>query len=122
MSYPYNPFQHQQKTSKWHSKKTKVNGIKFDSMKEANRYSELVLLQRAHKISDLRTQVKFELIPTQRDANGNLIENECYYKADFVYTQNGQTVVEDVKGKPTDVYIIKRKLMLYRYGIRIKET
>ena len=121
MSYPYNPFQHQQK-NKYHAKKTEVNGIVFDSAKEAKRYSELVLMQRAHQISGLRRQVKYELIPTQRDADGNLIEKECYYKADFVYFKHGKTIVEDTKGMKTPDYIIKRKLMYYKYGIEIQEV
>ena len=107
---------------KYHNRKTIVNGHTFDSKKEANRYSELLLLERAGAIHDLRTQVKNVLIPSQRSKEtGKVIERECSYKADFVYTEGGETVVEDVKGFRTKEYIIKRKLMLHVYGIRIRE-
>lgn len=107
---------------KYHNRKTIVNGHTFDSKKEANRYSELLLLERAGAIHDLRTQVKYVLIPSQRSKEtGKIIERECSYKADFVYTEGGETVVEDVKGYRTKEYIIKRKLMLHVYGIRIRE-
>lgn len=92
------------------------DGIKHDSRKEANRWCELKLLQRAGEISDLKRQVKFELIPKQEG------ERACTYVADFVYIENGKKVVEDVKGKRTEVYKIKRKLMLWVHGIRIRET
>lgn len=109
--------------SKYNSKKTVVDGQTFDSKKEANRYKELRLLEKAGVIKDLRTQVKFKLIPAQRDeATGKVIERECSYKADFVYEEDGKTVVEDVKGFRTKEYIIKRKLLLYQYGIRIREV
>lgn len=93
------------------------------SRKEHNRAVQLKLWQRAGVISNLREQVKYVLIPTQRDAAGNLLEKECSYRADFVYTDNetGQTIVEDTKGYRTKEYIIKRKLMLMVHGIRINE-
>lgn len=109
--------------SKYNSKKTVVDGQKFDSKKEANRYQELLLLEKAGVIKNLSRQVKFVLIPSQRDESGKVIERECSYKADFVYyEEDGETVVEDVKGFRTKEYIIKRKLMLYQYGIRIREV
>ena len=103
---------------KYHSKKTIVDGKKFDSMKEAARFRELYLLQKQGYIKNLQLQVKFELIPKQKD------ERACFYIADFVYTdcETGQMVVEDVKGMRTDVYKIKRKLMLYFHGIQITEV
>jgi hypothetical protein len=107
--------------NKYYSKKVTVNGITFDSKKEANRYSELVLLERAGKIQNLERQVKFELIPYQR-IDGKVVERGCSYIADFVYQQDGKKVVEDTKGFRTQEYIIKRKLMLYLKGIRIKEV
>ena len=117
---------------KYNNKKVIVNGIKFDSQKEAKRYQELSLLEKAGAISDLQTQVKFLLIPTQyeiveRSADGRpivtrCIERECSYYADFVYFQNGEQVVEDTKGFKTPEYIIKRKLMLFKYGIKINEV
>lgn len=109
--------------TKYNNKKITVNGQVFDSKKEANRYKELLLLEKAGEIYDLRRQVKFKLIPTQRDeVTGEVVERECSYKADFVYEEDGKTVVEDVKGFRTKEYIIKRKLMLWRYGIRIMEV
>lgn len=109
--------------TKYNNKKITVDGQIFDSKKEAKRYKELRLLEKAGAIKDLRTQVKFKLIPAQRDeATGKVIERECSYKADFVYEEDGKTVVEDVKGFRTKEYVIKRKLMLWRYGIRIREV
>lgn len=123
--------------SKYGNRKTVVNGIEFDSQKEARRYQELRLLEQAGRISDLRLQVKYVLIPAQRAPSfeiyksgpnkgrrkpGKVLENECAYIADFVYTQDGNEVVEDAKGMRTAVYRIKRKLMLERYGIQIKEV
>ena len=81
------------------------------------------MLQRAGKISNLQRQVKYTLIPSQR-IDGKVVERECYYTADFVYrdTGTGKEIVEDSKGMRTKEYIIKRKLMLYKNGIRILET
>ena len=117
--------------NKYHSKKTTVNGIEFDSRKESRRYQDLLLLERAGVITDLQRQVEFVLIPTQREADiigvrggvkkGKVIELAVKYVADFVYKENNKTVVEDTKGFKTKDYIIKRKLMLYVHGIRIKE-
>lgn len=91
------------------------------SRKEHKRAVQLKLMQRAGLISNLREQVKFVLIPTQRDAEGNLLEKECSYYADFVYDKDGVTVVEDTKGFRTPEYKIKRKLMLHVHGISISE-
>ena len=107
--------------SKYCAKKVTADGITFDSRKEANRYRELVLLERAGRIQNLQCQVKFELIPSQR-VDGRVVERAVQYVADFVYTQDGKMVVEDTKGFKTKDYIIKRKLMLYRHNIRIKEV
>lgn len=107
--------------SKYGSQKITVDGIEFDSRKEAHRYSELRLMERGGLIQDLQRQVKFELIPSQR-YDGKVVERPCNYVADFVYQENGQTIVEDTKGFRTKDYIIKRKLMLYLCGIRIREV
>ena len=100
------------------------DGSKFDSQKEANRYFELRLLERAGRITKLRRQVKFVLIPAQKDKRGKILEHECSYIADFVYFDcpMGREVVEDCKGYKTDVYKIKKKMMLYFHGIPIMET
>lgn len=126
---------------KYGNRKVTVDGIEFDSQKEARRYCELKLLQRAGRISELQLQREFELIPAQYETfprfgkNGRrlqdgkrCIEKSCTYKADFAYKENGQLVVEDTKGyrDPASAgyakFVIKRKLMLWRYGIRIKEV
>lgn len=118
--------------SKYHSKKITINGITFDSRKEAKRYQELLLLERAGAISDLKRQVEYVLIPAQREPDGvgvrggiikgKTIEHAVKYVADFVYTEGEKTVVEDTKGVKTKDYILKRKMLLYFYGIRIKEV
>ena len=117
------------RTNKYKNRKVTVDGIVFDSIKEERRFQELRLLERAGAISGLRRQVKYILIPTQREPGkfgslkkGKVIEREVSYYADFVYEENGITVVEDTKGVRTKDYIIKRKLMLLNYGIRIKEV
>jgi len=107
--------------AKYGNRKVIHDGIEFDSMKEAHRYCELKLMQRAGVISDLRMQVKYDLIPSQC-IDGKVVERPVSYIADFVYKQNGQKVVEDTKGYKTPEYIIKRKLMLYVHGIRIREV
>lgn len=120
--------------SKYGATKVAVNGVVFDSKKEARRFQELVLLAKAGRITDLQTQVKFVLIPAQREPDaigprggvkpGKVIEKECSYIADFVYkdAETGEVVVEDTKGFRTKDYTIKRKLMLFVHGVRIKEV
>lgn len=107
--------------SKYRNKKTVVDGITFDSLKEAQRFKELQLLERAGEITELAIQVPFELIPKQIKANGEA-ERSVTYIADFTYWENGKFVVEDTKGFRTDTYKIKRKLMLKQHGITIKEV
>lgn len=117
--------------TKYHSRKVVRDGETFDSVKEYRRFCELSLLQKAGAITELQRQVEFELIPTQREPDtvgvrggikkGKVIELGVKYVADFVYNENGKKVVEDTKGFKTKDYIIKRKLMLYVHGIRIKE-
>ena len=126
-------------------KKNKFNARKsgrFGSQKEKQRFQELRLLERAGVIDNLRTQVKFVLIPAQREESrdvytrgpqkgkhkqGRVIEREVAYVADFVYhdINTDREVVEDVKGfkgsEAYKLYVIKRKLLLWRYGIKIKE-
>ena len=108
--------------TKYHSRKTTIDGITFDSRKEARRYQELRLMERGGLIHDLEHQVAFTLIPSQKSPQGRTIERPVTYVADFVYSQDGEQIVEDCKGVRTPAYIIKRKLMLYVHGIRIKET
>lgn len=124
--------------NKYHNKKCVYLGETFDSRKEARRYAELLLLEKAGHISDLRRQVSYELIPAQREVSsdvykrgarkgetkeGKIIEKAVCYVADFVYTDNatGKEVVEDVKGIRTKEYVLKRKMLLFLKGIRITE-
>ena len=93
-----------------------ATGYVFDSKKEFIRWCELRIMERSGVISDLKRQVKYELIPKQTG------ERACTYIADFQYYQDGNLVVEDCKGFRTDSYKIKRKLMLWVHGIKIKET
>lgn len=107
------------KCGKYGNKKTTVGDLKFDSKKEARRYEELKVLESMGKITELRRQVKFELVPKQDG------EKPVRYYADFTYQENGELVVEDVKSPATrenDTYIIKRKLMLHVHNIRIREV
>jgi hypothetical protein len=100
--------------SKYGNKKTVVDGIKFDSMAEATRYSVLKILQASGLISSLRLQVPYAIT-----VNGRKI---CRYVADFVYIEDGKEVVEDVKGMKTPVYNLKKKLMEAVFGVVILET
>lgn len=110
--------------NKYHSKRITIDGEQFDSVKEYRRWCELKLMQKAGMIRDLKRQVKFVLIPMQRDEKGKCLERECAYFADFTYrdVKTGRFIVEDTKGVKTKDYIIKRKLMLYVHGIRIQEV
>ena len=114
--------------TKYKNKKTTVFGITFDSKREADRYLILRTLERQGVIKDLRLQVRYELIPEQREPGtigpreGKVIEKACNYVADFVYVDNqGNEVVEDAKGVRTKEYRIKKKLMLWVHKIKIKE-
>jgi hypothetical protein len=121
--------------NKYKALKCTVGNETFDSRKEARRYQELTLLERAGHIQNLQRQVKYVLIPSQYKVyerygkNGQrlkdrkqLLERECSYIADFVYEINGNVIVEDTKGMKTKDYVIKRKLMLWVHGIRVKEV
>lgn len=135
------------KENKLHAEK--VEGVLLDgtpftfaSKREYKRYGELAMMVKAGEISDLQVQVKFVLIPAQREPDyidysqskrgrhvkGKLLEEELAYFADFVYRRNGETIVEDSKGyrNPASatyrIFVIKRKLMLWKFGIRIQEV
>ena len=108
------------KESKYHSRKTEVDGITFDSKKEAERYCDLRMMQKAGMIRDLVRQKYFEIIPKTDKYRA------CYYVADFVYTTyDGKEVIEDVKGYKSgqayQLFTIKKKLVYERYGIEITE-
>lgn len=118
--------------NKYHNKKTMriIDGkpVEFASKKEAERYGDLRLLERAGRIRSLERQHDFVLLPTQRDAKGEILEHAVRYRADFTYYEHDEKtgkwryVVEDVKGMRTSTYLIKRKLMLKEHGIRIREV
>lgn len=113
-----------EQVNKYHNKV--INNVfgRFDSVKEFKRYIYLLSLLKRGKIKNLKRQVTFELIPSQK-INGKVKERACTYVADFVYEQDGQQVVEDTKSAITSrhaAYIIKRKLMLFLYKIEIKEV
>lgn len=102
---------------KYNNTKIRVDGRLFDSKAEAARWQELCLLERAGEITELERQVEYELIPKQKG------ERAVKYIADFRYVDHeGKTVVEDTKGVRTPVYILKRKLLLWVHGIRIREV
>jgi hypothetical protein len=119
--------------NKYRNHKVYSDGMMFDSRKEARRYHELLLLQKTGKIRDLQRQVPFLLLPDQREPDtigkrggvhkGRIIERKTQYIADFCYydCESGQTIVEDTKGFRTPEYRLKKKMMLYFHGIRIRE-
>lgn len=120
--------------SKYHSKKVSIQGEVFDSKKEARRFLELQMLEKAGRISGLQRQKKFVLVPAQYEPEttgprggkikGKLLEREVAYYADFVYFDEEEKdfVIEDTKGVRTPEYIIKRKLMLWLNGYQIREV
>lgn len=120
------------RTPKYRNRKIERDGMTFDSKKEYNRWVELSLLEKAGEISELQRQVKLTLIPPQREPDiigkrggvkkGKLLEHEVSYIADFVYRdKDGKWIVEDTKGFRTPEYIIKRKMLLFLWGIKITE-
>jgi hypothetical protein len=107
-------FNQSEPNSKWHNVRTTLDGITFASKHEAERYAELKIERRAGEITDLELQKRFS-----RDVNGVHI---CDYVADFAYKRNGEEIVEDAKGKATELYRIKKALMLAVLGIEIVES
>ena len=122
------------KSRKYKNHKITIGNDTYDSMKEYRRYLDLLAMSMRGEISNIQRQVKFVLIPAQREPDtigarggvhkGKLLEHEIAYYADFVYTdcKTGETIVEDTKGMRTTDYILKRKMMLYFHKIRIKEV
>jgi len=115
------PTERKKRDSKYGNTQVTDAGIKFDSKAEHKRWQYLVMLEKAKEIKDLKLQVPFVLIPAQVRPSGG-IERAMTYIADFAYlTRAGAYVVEDVKGVSTDTWIIKRKLMLFVFGIEVME-
>lgn len=113
------------KANKYGAKAVTINGRAYRSKRELKRHTELQLLERAGLITDLRREVPFELLGSQRRDDGS-VEQPVTYVADYVYRdreKGGQLVVEDVKSKATRTrdYVIKRKLMLREHGITVRE-
>lgn len=112
--------------NKYHNNKIIEGGETFDSQGEYTRWCELKLLERTGSIANLRRQVRFELLPNQyrTDEKGRrrCVERSLGYVADFVYEEDGKTIVEDYKGMQTDAFRIKKKLMLYIHNIEIRLT
>lgn len=103
------------RASKYYAVSTVIDGIRFASKREARRYRQLELLQKAGEISGLCLQPRFPI-----SVNG---EHVCEYRADFSYKdKSGEVVVEDVKGVKTPVYRLKKRLVRALYGVEIKET
>jgi hypothetical protein len=137
---------HRKNNTKLNNATVTIDGITFQSIKEGQRYSELKLLEKAGNISNLELQKKYELIPAQYETvetgeyykvgakkgqpklKSVCVEQAVSYIADFVYEENGQAVVEDVKGyrdpssAPYAKFVLKRKMMLWIHGIKIKEV
>lgn len=124
------------KKNKFNAKQVSVLGKKFDSRRESARYLTLLELQNAGIICELELRKPFVLIPSQYEMTDEVykrgphrgkrkpskcIEKPVVYYADFCYKKDGATIVEDVKGKKTADYVIKRKMMLYVFGIKIQE-
>jgi len=106
------------KASKYHNRKTLVDGIQFDSQKEANRYQELLLLERAGLIRDIELQPRYDLVVNEHKIG--------FYRADFRYEVVATSIlmVEDVKSPATKtaVYCLKKKLVKALYGREIIEV
>lgn len=116
-----------EKRRKYGNAPASANGIRFDSVKEAARYQELMILQKAGRIRNLRLQVGFTITEGWTDPETGERVRPQVYKADFVYEErtNGgewENVVEDAKGYRTQTYINKKKLVESKYGVRIRET
>jgi uncharacterized protein DUF1064 len=102
--------------SKFNNRRINTPDGWFDSQRELKRWGELKLLERAGQIKNLQRQVQFELVPKSGGFRAT------YYVADFVYEEKGKTIVEDSKGFRDRVYMLKRKLMMWRHGIDVCET
>lgn len=119
-------------SSKYHAKKVVIDGIKFASKKEGDRYKFLLAALQAGEIDNLQMQVKHNLLPAQYEIGtfnkngvlkrGKCLERQVDYISDFEYDANGKHVIEDVKGVLTKEYILKRKMLLFFKDLRIREV
>lgn len=106
--------------NKFNAKSKVIDGHKFPSLKEAKRYKELKLLEKAGNIKNLELQPKFEIIPKQKYRGKTLRKAE--YTPDFKYydVDNNEWVIEEVKGMPTVDYVLRKKLFILKYGNEYK--
>lgn len=113
---------HSVKKPKYKNTKVEHNGIKFDSMKERDRYCQLKLLERAGKIGDVKHQVKFVLAPSVKFSDSERAKPELRLIVDFTYIENGALVVEDCKSDATmtTAFTIKRHILLANFGLQIR--
>lgn len=115
-------FRNNGKRSKYGNVKVTLDGIMFDSRKEAERYAELKMMEKAGVISNLQLQVKYPIIESYLNKVTGRWTQPTYYVADFVYIDEyGNQVIEDVKGYKTPEYRLKKKLMESK-DLYIKET
>lgn len=111
--WDYTKYFKRDKKNKYNNKKIIYNNIKFDSLKELERYKGLEILEKNGIIFDLKVHPKYLL--QEGFCYGKGKQRPIYYIADFSYTENDKNIVEDVKGKKTEVYNLKKKLFLYKY-------
>lgn len=107
---------------KYNNTKTVIDGVTFASKEEAKRWCELLLLLRAGQIAELQRQVRYELAPSVKFPGDSRAKPALAYWADFTYRDAaGALVVEDTKGVATDVYRVKKHLMMSVHGIAVKD-
>ena len=109
--------------SKYGNRKTTINGITFDSKREAQRWDELRMLERAGHIRDLRRQVAYELVPGVKFTGDKRTKPAIRYVADFVYTERDREVIEDLKSPASanlQAFKLKRHLLLALHGREVK--
>lgn len=115
--------------SKYGNKPVVVDGVRYDSIGEANRFAFLKMMERSGQIKNLQYHVMYEMIPaitedvvvhlkTKDKLVNKTVQTARYYEADFVYTvtATGEEVVEDFKGQETELFKFKKALFLYKYG------
>lgn len=112
----------EKKPSKYRSRKVEAFGLKFDSTAEANRWGQLLVLERLGHIQELRRQVVFQLAPPVKIDGEKRARPALRYIADFAYVRDGSIVVEDVKGVQTETFRVKQHLMKAVHGIDVLLT
>ncbi len=109
------------RASKFHATRTEVDGIAFQSKREARRWQQLRILEAAKQIRNLRRQVPYPIVVVNLET-GEIVTVSRYF-ADFVYEDlTGAEVIEDAKGFKTETYKLKKRLVEAQYGVRIYES